>query len=539
MAEKKHVVKSFFQNTCKKIDRKELALLSFIFFISFLIRSTGLKYGFPLLTHPDEFISIDPVVAMTKNHTLYPGVFYRPHQVTYFFYFIFLNVISYLRFGQNLAAAFPKYTLNFYFYARIGVAVVGSLIPVLAYKIGKLFKNAFALPAALVFALFPLYGLHSLYITPDVPITLLTLLVMYFTIRYLNKGDEKSIYIATIFAAINSAEKYPGLISMGIVVLGLALMHFGKTKIPIWKNLGIFLLKTIKITGVFLISLFIVAPFLFIEYREVIKALLVESRSTHLGADNLNWFGNLLFYIKSYGNWTNLLSLLWISLGIFAFIKWREESRFVLLYGLLYWVLMSILALHWERWALPMYITPLFLTAIGINFAIQKSKHVLVLKYITLVLLIGFLSYQLIMTIQVPIRMSFQDTRVDALAYCRENEISVENTLFEGYTPLLPQSPKDIFDTDRGDIQAYEYIILSSHMYYRYYNEPQRYHTEIQFYENIENEYPLLIAFEPEDEASGIFDRLDDIIYYIKYRLGLTSIVRYQGPTVNIFTVTE
>ena len=76
-------------------------------------------------------------------------------------------------------------------------------------------------------------------------------------------------------------------------------------------------------------------------------------------------------------------------------------------------------------------------------------------------------------------------------------------------------------------------------MYYRYYNEPQRYQAEIQFYEDIENEYPLLIAFEPEDEASEIFDRLDDIIYYIKDCFGLTSIVRYQGPTVNIFTVTE
>lgn len=537
MTKKKQNCKQKLLDIWGKYKWKELIFLSCIFLISFLIRWIGLKFGFPLLTHPDESIIIDPVVAMTKNHTLNPGVFNRPNQVSYLFYFIYLNALSYLRFGTDMARAFPKYTLNFYFYARIWSAILGSLIPIIAYKIGKLFKNSIALPAALIFALFPSFVLHSLYITPDIPITFFTLLIMYFTIRYINKGDKKLIYFATIFAAVNTAEKYPGLISMGIIILGLALRCFEKNNHPLKKKVGSFLLEILKMVGVFLLTLFIIAPFLFIEYQKVIEALINESRSTHLGFDNLSWFGNLRFYIQSFGDWTNLLSILWIGLGLWGFIKWRDKSRFILLYGLLYWLLMSVLALHWERWALPMYITPLFLTAIGINYAFQKSKRVIALKYIALFLMIGFSLYQLILTVHVPIKMSFKDTRVTALSYCRDHEITEENTLFEGYTPLLPQAPKNFFTDAPPDIQSYDYIILSSYMYYRYYDEPQRYNQEILFYKDIMNTYPLIIEFTPESEPSGLFDRLNDITYYFKKGFGLTNEVRYQGPTIKIYAV--
>ena len=539
MNENKTTLRKFLQRTWQSIDWQEVGILALIFIGSFLIRSIGLKHGFPLLDHPDERVSIDPVVEMTRNRTLNPGTFNRPQQVSYFFYFIYLNLISYLRFGTNLAVAFPKHVINFYFYTRITIAVLGSLIPVVAYKIGKLFKNSFAVPAALVFALFPSYALHSLFMTPDVPITFLSLLVMYFTIRYLNKQDEKAIYIAAVFAAINTAEKYPGLISLGIVFLGLALKHFDPKEEFTRGKIQPFLVDALKIIGVFILALFFFAPFLFIKFQQAISAFTYEARSSHLAADNLSWFGNMLFYIRSFGSWTNVLSILGIGLGILGISKAREKSYFILFFGILYWILVSVLSLHWERWALPMYISPLFLTAVGIEYAQRKSRDIPVLKYLSMILLIGFLLYQFIFTVHIPIKQSFTDTRVESLRYCNENGITKENALYEGYTPLSPSSVSRIIDVSTKDLETHDYIIISSRMYDRFYREPQRYKEAVDFYENVQNNQVLLAQFDPEKPPANIVERADDILYYIKSHFGLTDEVRYKGPTIKIFRIVD
>ena len=103
---------------------------------------------------------------------------------------------------------------------------------------------------------FPSYVLHSLFITPDVPITLFTLLVIYFTLRYLVKNDEKSIYIAAAFAAINTAEKYPGLISLGIVILGILIKSSEFQGEGSTEKRSLAALKTLKVLAVFLVALF-------------------------------------------------------------------------------------------------------------------------------------------------------------------------------------------------------------------------------------------------------------------------------------------
>ena len=166
------------------LKSKEFRTLIFIFIFSLLLRVIGLKFGFPLLTHPDEDDIMNPVFNMAVNNSLKPGNFSRPNQILGIIYFFYLNIASYLRFGKSFEAAFPLYPLNFYFYARILISIMGSLIPVVAYKIGKEFDSKSANAGAIVFAIFPLYILHSHYITPDITITLFTLIIILFTIFF-------------------------------------------------------------------------------------------------------------------------------------------------------------------------------------------------------------------------------------------------------------------------------------------------------------------------------------------------------------------
>ena len=520
---------------------KEITIILLIFGFSMAIRLISVKHGFPLLTHPDESVIVDLVFNMTSARTLNPGNFNRPNQILYLINFFYLNFLSYIRFGVNMGIAFPRHYLSFYAYARFLIAIMGSLIPIVAYKIGNEFQPKFGWPAALVFALYPSYQIHSVFVTPDIPITLFTLLIMFFTLRYLNKQEEKSIYFAAVFAAINTAEKYPGLISLAIIFSGIIFKSLDKSNFDMKKTLVPTIIKTLKIFGVFILTLIIVAPYLFIEYEAVIEALIRESRTTHLGADNLDWGGNLLFYIRSFYSWTNALSILFIFIGIFAFIKWKVKTRFILLYGAFYWLLLSALSLHWERWALPMYITPLFLIAIGMSFLLLKTKKPSKIQWIAIIAIVVFFALQFVATLHTSIRMSFVDTRVVALQYCMEMGITTDNSIYEGYTPLQPQHPKNIFNEydEIGQSEEISYIILSSQMFARYYAEPNRFQNQITIYESIRNNNLMLMRFEPAHNPKNFFGRLDDIFFYLNRNRTDERYTRYKGPVIEIYQLDD
>ena len=131
----------------------EILILASIFAFSLLIRVIGLKHGFPLLTRPDEELIMDQVFFMTRDGFFYPGnpgTFARPNQILYTLHYVYLNVMSYLRFGENYAARYLLYQLHFYHYGRLLIAVIGSMIPLVAYQIGKLIRPGLALAAGLV-----------------------------------------------------------------------------------------------------------------------------------------------------------------------------------------------------------------------------------------------------------------------------------------------------------------------------------------------------------------------------------------------------
>lgn len=516
---------------------KEWIILLTVFALSFSIRLIAVDHGFPLLTHPDEVFTIQPVYEMTINKTLNSGTFNRPGQIMMMVDFVYLNLTSYLRFGKSLAYSYPEHILTIYHDARFLMAVLGSLIPIVAYQIGKQFKPRFALPALFVFALFPSYVQHSVYLTPDIPITLFTLLVILFTLLYFKRDKEIFLYCAILFAAINTAEKYPGILSMAIVYGGVLIKFLEDPSFTFRNNWHGLVKKWVLVTLLFAAALFIVAPFLFIEIEKVIQSLIFEARSTHAGADNLGWGGNLIFYIKSFASWTNILSLIFIGFGVYGLVRKREKTSLLLLYGGLYWIALSYLSLHWERWALPMYITPLFLTAIGIAYAWHCYRGISFLKYTAVLVTIGFILYQGIFSLSLPIRMSFPDTRVLALDFCRENNITPENTTYEGYSPFLPEGLQTIFSIDFSKAENGDYIILSSGMYDRYFNDPERYRHRIKFYESIRTEHQLIAKFEPSPQPTSIMDRLEMTISFLQSKLSGAEITNFQGPVIEIYKI--
>lgn len=539
----KMIVKKIWEKIEHPFSRPKLTEAIFlvsIFVVSFLFRRIGLKFGFPLLTHPDEPVILDVVYHMTTNRTLESENLIRPDLILYMLNFIYLNVLSLFKFGKTLAYTFLDNKLIFYYHARLLIAVIGSLIPIIAYKIGKEFEINISIPAALLFAFFPLYVSHSHYVTPDVPITLFTLLVILFSVRYVNKKENKNIYLATIFAAINTAEKYPGLLSFGIVVVAIFLRAIKQKSARIKMDYGEFFIVLLQNTGVYLISLYLVAPILFIEYGKVIDALISESRTTHLGADNLSWGGNILFYIEQFILASNPLILLFIFAGIFCYIKVRNKLGILLLYGFAYWVLLSKLGLHWVRWALPMYTAPILLTSVGMAYSWVNLKNKKIIKYLLIIFFSITIFQQMITSLSNSARMGFIDTRVIALDYCNRNGIAAENSIYEGYTPLLPQYAKIIVNEDLDDENdKVKHIVLSSYMYRRYFDEPNRYANEINFYQEIERNQELMEQFAPTPIPTNLRGKIDNIVYYFLRYFNTTRNDRYTGPIIKIFRIIE
>ena len=306
---KKYHLLCFKLKTCKK----ETLFLLMIFGLSFVVRYIGLNFGYPLLVHPDEEAIIEPVYSMTLNRTLNTQSFNRPDQILILLNWVYLNLISLIKFGENISAIFLLSRFFFYHRARILITLIGSLIPVVAYKIGKENRVDYSVPAALLFAFFPVYVLHSHFITPDIPVTLFTLIIIYFSIRYIRTLNVKYLYLATIFVSINTAEKYPGLISFGIVVFAILWVQIQSYKNQPGLIIKNSLLESLKFFGLFVLIFYILSPHIFTDYGNTISTLKREARTTHLGADGLGWSGNLQFYLENFLSYTNIIIVLFFN----------------------------------------------------------------------------------------------------------------------------------------------------------------------------------------------------------------------------------
>lgn len=86
-----------------------------IYVIALSVRLIGLKFSFPLLTHHDERLVIDPLIEMSRNHTLDSGRYAKPDQFLYSVLFGYLNLVSKILFHKNFGWAYADDPFSFTF----------------------------------------------------------------------------------------------------------------------------------------------------------------------------------------------------------------------------------------------------------------------------------------------------------------------------------------------------------------------------------------------------------------------------------------
>ena len=282
---------------------------------------------------------------------------------------------------------------------------------------------------------------------------------------------------------------------------------------------------------------FLVTPFLFINVSGAFSAISGESSNTHLGADNLGYLGNLLFYAKRYVDAAGILSLLFMAIGT-AFV-FRERSLLPLLFSFFYWICLSALGLHLFRWALPMYVGPLLLVSLGLyrSFLFLRAKMGRggALAVLGVLCALPFAS-MLLSSVTTTYQLVLQDTRAVAQRWCNEHGLTRENTIYDGYTPFKPSGAKTV---DYPGSNNAMYVVVSSDMYDRYLREKDRYKREADMYTQIFT-LPLLASFKPVETGVSSSFELGNIPVQVDFlkRLGGRSGPAYGGPTILVFQKT-
>lgn len=438
-----------------------------------VLRIVGLSWGLPFGLHPDEPVIVRGALDLAQRNSFEPMYFMRPDHVEIQLSYVAYELYAHLFVHTGVATAHAADPSAFLLISRSITAVFGIATIVLAYFIGRRFDRRIGAIAAVLFALTPLLVRDAHYATPDIPLTCMLMVGVLALMHYLERPGLVPLLVACAATSVGTAIKYPALVMTLMIAVVVVLVAVRERRPAQVLTRGA--LSVVAVTG----FLFVVSPVLFTNFAAVRQQLVGQSGANHPGADGLGYAGNLAYYAGSFFTDAGLLLSAAAVVGVVAVVRLRLLQAVPLLFGAVFWLVLSVLPLHWDRWGIPMFITPLFLASIGLFHAYRwigrrRWRRPLAWVVGTVVvanLLVGAIAYD--STLEAP------DSRLEARSYLEANGITAEDTSSEGYSPLVPGATRTVFDDFRmvdGRPEPVDpdvrFLVLSSCMSNRYYEDP-------------------------------------------------------------------
>jgi hypothetical protein len=513
-------------------------LLAMILVLAAGVRVLGTRFGFPLLTHPDEYAVVDAVIDMAKRNSFEPPWSYRPDHVEMKLdYFVFAAYALLVK-GQSIEAAFAADPLPFYHLARLVTAAFGVATVGLAYLIGARWSRRVGLVAAALFALFPPFVMHAHFATPDVPLTFALMLMTYALMRYVDSTSWSSLLVACFSVALAVGIKYPG--AVGAVMIALV-VGSAAVRDRDWRRFLVHGLVSVAATIGFL---FVISPTLFTNLSGIRAELKVQSAGDRLGHPDYGLLGNMKYYASTFVDSSGVVLVLLAFAGLAFVVARRRLWVLPWFTGLLVWVSLSGLPMTWERWGLPMWVTPLLLAAVGLC-CLWDRLHQRWAKAAAVAIGMVMAANLVSGSAYAVASLLADDTRIESLAWVRDNGVTRQNSAYEGYTPLLPGAPGLFFDHVRSVGDGYEfttergrpatYVVMSSGMYDRVLADPDR-PDEHAIYRYVIDNFEEVATFTPTETSQPSkwepFSIANDLEVFSAMTSGAVS-----GPTIRIFRV--
>jgi hypothetical protein len=486
----------------RHLDAATIVVLSAVV-VGATLRIVGLSWGLPTDLHPDEPVVLNGALDLARRHSFEPRFFDWPGhieiQLSYIGYWLYAQLVKH----TGVVAAHALDPGAFLLISRSITAAFGIAMIVLAYLIGRRIDPWVGAIAAVLFALTPMFVLDSHWATPDIPLTCMLMVVALACMHYLATPRVGSLLVASAAVAVGMAFKYPAAIGGSIIAAVVIIAALRDRRFAHIATHGLFAGAAI------VVFLFLISPALFTNFTAVQKSLAFAERTSHPGADGLGFRGNLGFYADAFFVGCGLLIAAASLIGIVAATRKRMLQTVPLTIGGIYWIAASAPSLHWDRWGLPMYITPLLFASIGAFYAFRWASAQRWRMVVAVVLSVLAVANLALGAATISANFAAPDTRLASQTYLAHAGVTAQNTSFEGYSPLRPGKPKTVFSEFRyadgrlvaGDPRT-RYLILSSCMYARYLDEP-KYVNQQAFYSAVSRDFRLIASYAAINPTTG------------------------------------
>jgi 4-amino-4-deoxy-L-arabinose transferase-like glycosyltransferase len=498
---------------------------------TFLMQVAGLQRTLPLLLDVDEPIFVEAAIRIASSGNLDPGFYGNPGSTLIYplaagfrLWHAWTQSGQLLRADALLFEHFLAARWEYYFAARLlSVAfAVGSvaLVTLLGRRAWASWPVGLAAGWLTAANLTIVY--HTRMVRTDGAGLFFGLLAAWLALRILERPTLLRYVLAGAAVGLAASSRYfVGVV--GVMMIGAAFLTRRRSpRTWLWLLCG-------GAAGA--AAFFLTNPAMVTNLGEVIADVRNEARATHLGADGLTPLGNLLWYlgegIPTTTGW--LWAVAAAGIVTTALQQRRGHDRrgawLLLLYLVAFVGLISLLALHWHRWLIPVLPVIFLFAAAAMVAAVDALAGRLQwsdrrTEFLLGGVLVTFLAMPLVRVVHMDIRDAGDNTRILAREWIVANLPEQSSFLQEAYGALLDgtEYPSQNVSTLPSWMQeeglplanleplrnrGYDYVLVSSFMVDRYLAEPERYPDEVAFYNRLEAEGRLVQEFAPSWRESG------------------------------------
>ncbi len=341
----------------------------------------------------------------------------------------------------SMADIVPAYQADgtyFLLSGRIYTAIAATAVVVATYAVTRELRvsHFWSGLAALVIALSPLMIGYSWLVRMDMFQVLFMLLALLMVLRALRKPTLTAFVLAGVFVGLGVASKYPAVV-VAIPILAAAIVLAGQGRLSIRASIGYLVSAGVAS----LIAAAVVAPYLFIDFEEVLAHVERENRSTHLGHTGQGFFTDLWDYLnvalpQALKGPGTLLGIIGLGSMLASRRGWLLPLAFAI-----YLLFISYLSLWWVRWALPL--VPL--AAIGAVFLAHRLELRLRPRLPAFVTYGARIAVAALLLVPVAIptaemvwsRATTDDVRVEAAKWMDANIPAGSTLVIESYVPQV------------------------------------------------------------------------------------------------------
>jgi hypothetical protein len=483
--------------------------LAAILALAVCLRAPRVGHGLPYLRHPDEARYVKIAHRMFRSGDPNPSFFRIPSLL------IYANAATYYpyelarRLGGRVAPTLPPRVIttavgyaphSTLFVLGRSLTLAASLLSVIfAFRMTRSLGGAGAgLMAASIVAVSPAAVAHGSTVTPDTLVMLFATICVLASLQVLDTGRPGDYVLSAAGAGLATASKYNGAFFI-LCPMAAHIMRRGPRR-GRWAWL-------VGLPIIACLFFLVTNPFAVVSHRQFFHDVTAELRHYAAGHPGMEG-GDLLWYESALFAALGPAALV-AAVSLAAAIRLKER-RIVLLWGCsaAYLLFTGCFSVRNVRTLLP--VIPLaaaltgWMVVVACRFARKRGEsHAAAFTVAVALLVAALITPPLVGSLRQVRELAARDPRDEARRWCEEHlplgaKIAVESySVYVNPRRFIVDGHQRIIDNplewyrERG----YEYVIVSTGSYRRYFRQPERYNQEVSLYQRVFQELPIVASF--------------------------------------------